>query len=190
MRQDSALWDFGYYNFSIGIVGVVFTCLLIACLLGVSIYIAYLHFYMIPDMTSNGLRPQEHRLIPAIIASFGPPIGLFIFAWTSRPDITWVAPTIGIVIYGGTVFIVMQCIFTYVPMSYPQYAASLFASNDFFRSALACGSVLFARPLFLNLGVARGVSLLGGLSISGVLGMIGLYVFGAKLRAWSKFAVS
>jgi DHA1 family multidrug resistance protein-like MFS transporter len=75
-------------------------------------------------------------------------------------------------------------------MSYPQYAASLFASNDFFRSALACGSILFARPLFVNLGVARGVSVLGGLSTLGIAGMICLYVFGAKLRARSKFAIA
>lgn len=86
-------------------------------------------------------------------------------------------------------FVVMQCIFMYVPMSYLKYAASLFASNDFFCSAMACGSVLFSRPMFLNLGVARGVSLLGGLSVLGVIGMFGLYIFGAKLRARSKFAI-
>jgi DHA1 family multidrug resistance protein-like MFS transporter len=83
----------------------------------------------------------------------------------------------------------MQCIFVYVPLSYPQYAASLFAGNDFFRSAFACGSIMFARPLFINLGVAQGVSLLGGLSVIGIIGMFMLYVWGAKLRARSRFAV-
>jgi DHA1 family multidrug resistance protein-like MFS transporter len=179
-----------YYGFSIGLIGVVFLCILVACGLGVAVYVAYLKFYMIPDILKNGFRAQEHRLVPALFAAFGPPIGLFIFAWTAREDITWVAPTIGIVVYGATVFIVMQCIFTYVPMSYPQYAASLFAGNDFLRSALACGSILFARPLFINLGVDRGVSLLGGLSTLGIIGMFGLWIFGAKLRARSKFAVS
>jgi MFS transporter, DHA1 family, multidrug resistance protein len=179
-----------YYGFSIGLIGVVFTCILVACLIGVAIYVAYLKFYMIPDILKNGMGAQERRLVPALFAAFGPPIGLFIFAWTAREDITWVAPTIGIVVYGATVFVVMQCIFTYVPMSYPQYAASLFASNDFFRSALACGSILFARPLFINLGVDRGVSLLGGLSTLGIIGMFGLWIFGAKLRARSKFASS
>lgn len=179
-----------YYGFSIGMIGVVFTCILVACLIGVAIYVVYLKFYMIPDILKHGLRAQEHHLVPALFAAFGPPIGLFIFAWTARPDITWVAPTIGIVVYGASVFVVMQCIFTYVPMSYPQYAASLFASNDFFRSALACGSILFSRPLFINLGVDKGTSLLGGLSFLGVIGMFGLWIFGAKLRARSKFASS
>lgn len=79
---------------------------------------------------------------------------------------------------------------SYVPISYPKYAASLFAGNDFFRSALACGSILFAEPLFGNLGVARGTTLLGGLSTIGIIGIFLLYIYGARLRALSKFAES
>jgi DHA1 family multidrug resistance protein-like MFS transporter len=99
-------------------------------------------------------------------------------------------PTIGITLYGATVFVVVQCIFVYVPLSYPHYAASLFAANDFFRSAFACGSIMFARPLFVNLGVAKGVSLLAGLSVMGIIGMFVLWIYGARLRAKSKFAIA
>jgi DHA1 family multidrug resistance protein-like MFS transporter len=177
------------YGFSLGMVGVVFTCILVACLIGIAIYCAYLYWVLIPDIKKNGLRAQESRLVPALFACFGPTIGLFIFAWTANPSIHWIAPTIGIVIYAASVFIVMQCIFVYVPLSYPQYAASLFAGNDFLRSAFACGSIMFGRPLFLNLGIGKGVSVLGGLSVIGIIGMFALYATGAKLRARSKFAV-
>lgn len=81
-------------------------------------------------------------------------------------------------------------IFMYLPLSYPRYAASLFAANDFFRSIWAAGAVLYATPLFNALGIARAVSLLGGLSCGGVLGVIALYHYGARLRAKSKFAES
>jgi len=178
-----------YYGFSLGMIGVVFTCILIACIIGIATYCLYLWLFLIPDIKKNGLRAQESRLVPALYACFGPTIGLFIFAWTARPDVHWIAPTIGITIYGATVFVVMQCIFVYVPLSYPQYAASLFAGNDFLRSAFACGSILFGRPLFINLGVDKGTSLLGGLSTIGIFGMFVLYFQGAKLRARSKFAV-
>ncbi|TVY22234.1 Caffeine resistance protein [Lachnellula hyalina] len=178
------------YGFSLGMTGVVFTCILVACLSGIAIYCAYLYFLLVPDILKNGLRAQESRLVPALIACFGPTVGLFLFAWTANPSIHWIAPTIGITIYGASVFVVMQCIFVYVPLSYPQYAASLFAGNDFLRSAFACGSIMFGRPLFLNLGVGKGVSLLGGLSIIGIIGMYALWIFGAKLRARSKFAVA
>lgn len=179
-----------YYGFSLGLIGVVFTCILVACLLGIAIYCLYLWQYLIPDIKKNGLRAQESRLVPALFACFGPTIGLFIFAWTARPDVPWIAPTIGITVYGASVFVIMQCIFVYVPLSYPQYAASLFAGNDFLRSAFACGSILFGRPLFINLGVGKGVSVLGGLSVIGIIGMFALWIFGAKLRARSKFAIA
>ena len=56
-------------------------------------------------------------------------------------------------------------------MSYPQYAASLFAGNDFFRSAFAFGAVLFSRPMYIDLGTAKGTSLLGGLSVGGIVSL-------------------
>ncbi|KAK5796019.1 hypothetical protein VI817_005304 [Penicillium citrinum] len=178
------------YGMNLGEVGLVFLCILVACILGVVTYALYIHFWMNPRIARFGFPAQEARLIPALPASFGPTIGLFLFAWTARASVHWIAPTIGITIYGATVFIVMQCVFVYIPLTYPMYAASLFAANDFFRSALACGSVLFAHPLFGNLGVARGVSLLGGLSVIGIIGIWLLYFYGARLRALSKFAVS
>ncbi|EFZ04067.1 Major facilitator superfamily transporter [Metarhizium robertsii ARSEF 23] len=179
-----------HYHMNLGQTGLVFLCILVACLLGAAVYCAYLYLYVDPRIRRFGLPVQESRLAPALPASFGPTVGLFIFAWTARESVHWIAPTAGITIYAATCFVVMQCIFVYVPLSYPQYAASLFAANDFFRSAMACGSVLFAHPLFGNLGVARGVSLLGGLSVIGIVGIWLLYFYGARLRALSKFATS
>jgi len=49
---------------------------------------------------------------------------------------------------------------------------------------------MFGSPLFINLGVGKGVSVLGILSVIGIIGMFALWVFGAKLRATSKFAVA
>ncbi|KAF9765412.1 hypothetical protein IL306_002305 [Fusarium sp. DS 682] len=179
-----------YYNMNLGQIGLVFLCVLVSCMIGVGAYVSYLYFYMDPRIAKRGWPIQESRLVPALPASIGPTIGLFLFAWTARASIHWIVPTIGITIYGATVFVVMQCIFVYIPLSYPMYAASLFAANDFFRSALACGSVLFAQPLFDNLGVAKGTSLLGGLSVIGIIGIWLLYFYGGKLRSLSKFAIS
>ena len=65
-------------------IGVVFTCILVACWIGVTIYCTYLYFFLIPDILKNGIRAQESRLVPALFACFGPTVGLFIFAWTAR----------------------------------------------------------------------------------------------------------
>ncbi|RMY09012.1 hypothetical protein D0868_04479 [Hortaea werneckii] len=164
------------YGFSLGLTSTAFLSIVIACLVGSLLYLSYFHWYLEPKLKTQGPGPQEERLIPAVLASVLQPIGLFLFAWTSRQSIHWfwILTALGI--------------FMYLPLSYPRYAASLFAANDFFRSAWAAGAVLYARPLFEGLGIDRGVSLLGGLSCGEVLGVFALYVYGARLRSRSKFA--
>jgi MFS transporter, DHA1 family, multidrug resistance protein len=179
-----------FYDFNLGQTGLAFLACFIGVIVGLLAYFAYLHFYMVPDNIRNGLREQEHRLVPAIIGSFLLPIGLFLFAWTSNSKIHWAVPLVGVCIFVIGHFWVMQSLFIYIPFSYPKYAASLFAGNSIWRSGTAGGSVVFARPLFINLGVHKGVTLLAGLSMAGILGTIALYVFGKTLRARSKFAQS
>lgn len=175
-------------GFNEGETGLAFVSCLIGSMTALFSYFAYLHFYMIPDNIKNGLRAQEHRLVPAIFGSVLLPVGMFIFAWTARESVHWIVCLIGVALFVRGEFIVMQSLFIYLLMSYLQYAASLFAGNSVLRSPLAGGAVLFARPLFVNLGVARGVSLLAGISVAGIIGTIMIYFFGAKLRARFTFA--
>jgi DHA1 family multidrug resistance protein-like MFS transporter len=178
------------YGFNLGEIGLAFLACQVGATLAVIIYFSYLHWYMIPDNIKNGLRQQEHRLVPAIVGSFLLPTGLFIFGWTARPSIHWIVPLTGVVIFVLGTFLILQSIFVYVPLSYPKYAASLFAGNDLVRSAMAAGSIMYARPLFINEGIGKGVSVLAGLSVLGIIGMAAIYLTGAKLRARSKFAQS
>jgi len=122
--------------------------------------------------------------------SFRLPVGLFLFAWTASSNIHWIVPLIGVFIFVVGEYWLMQSFFIYLPFSYPKYAASLFAGNSVCRSLSAAASILYARPLFLNLGVHKGVTVLGGLSVAGIIGTVGIYMFGKKLRARSTFAQS
>ncbi|KAJ4346788.1 uncharacterized protein N0V89_010720 [Didymosphaeria variabile] len=178
-----------FYGFSLGQSGLASLSCFVGVIFALLGYFVYLHFYMIPD-NKEGFREQEHRLVPAIVGSFLLPIGLFIFAWTAERDIHWVAPLIGVAIFCSGHFWLMQSLFIYLPFSYPKYAASLFAGNSLWRSITAGASVVFATPLLSNLGVSRGVSLLGGLSVVGIFGTVVMYKFGKQLRARSKYAQS
>lgn len=100
-----------YYGMSPGEIGLVFLCVLVACALGIAVYASYIYFHVNPRIRAHGWPVQESRLVPALPAAFGPTVGLFIFAWTAAPQYPWIAPTIGITLYGATVFVVMQCIF-------------------------------------------------------------------------------
>ncbi|KAL7931402.1 major facilitator superfamily domain-containing protein [Trichoderma chlorosporum] len=180
------------YGLNAGQVGLIFLSISVGVSISIVCYVAYLKFVFEPEIKTQGLGEPERRLICGLPASFLVPIGLFIFGWTgnSSPKIPWIVPTIGITIFVIGIFIIFQVVFIYIAISYPIYSASLFAANDFVRSSIGCGAIHFSRPLFINLGVGKGVSLLAGLSCGGVIGIFVLYFYGATLRRRSKFAAA
>ncbi|KAJ9605238.1 hypothetical protein H2200_009895 [Cladophialophora chaetospira] len=180
------------YGMSLGGLGLIFTSIIVGCIVGLSSYWWYLSYHFIPSAKAYEKEKgvpvaQEQWLKPGLVGVFGPPAGLFLFAWTARPDIHWIVPTTGIAIFSGTSFWVFQSLICYIPLTYPKYVASLFAANDFTRSMLAAGFVQFSRQMYLKLGIDRGVTLVAGLSMIGIFGHYGLYYFGGRLRARSKF---
>jgi MFS transporter, DHA1 family, multidrug resistance protein len=111
-------------------------------------------------------------------------------AWTSRPSIHWAVPLLGVAIFQGGSYHISNGLFTYIPRIYPKYAASLFAANAAARSLLAGAAVLFARPMYLALGIGGGVSLLAGLMCICSVLMYLLYFLGPALRKRSRFVES
>ncbi len=95
----------GKYGFNLGELGVTFVCIVVGAVIGIVLYCCYQWFYLEPDIKKNGLRAQEHRLVPALGAVVLLPVGLFLFAWTSRPDIHWIVSIIGITIFAIGAFI-------------------------------------------------------------------------------------
>jgi MFS transporter, DHA1 family, multidrug resistance protein len=176
------------YHFNLGQQGLTFLSISVGVFIAISAYWTYLYWVVVPWVIKNGFALPERRLHAALVATFFCPIGLFIFGWTANPKIHWIVPTIGVTIFTIGIFIVIQCIFVYLPLTYPQYAASLFAGNDLTRSTLATGAIHFSRPLFNNLGVGRGISILGGLTAGCCVGLYALWYYSPQLRARSKFS--
>ena len=177
------------YEMNLGEMGLAFLTVPIGVAVAMCLYYCFLFWVVNPRMRTEGLAAPEQRLIPAIAASVVIPIGLFIFGFTSRSTIHWIVPSIGAILISGGMITVIQCMLLYVAMAYPAYSASLFAGNDFARSSLAFAGIMWSGPLFHNLGVDRGCCLLAGLTIGCIGGVVFLYLYGAKLRAKSKFAV-
>ncbi len=178
------------YRFSYAQTGLTFACSVFTTIMGATCYMLYVYKIVEPKIRATGKLPSiDSRLDPAIAGSFLMPIGLFIFAWTSRASIHWIAGLIGVGIYSLGLYIVLQCMLLYVPLTYPKYSASLLAANDFCRSSLAAGFIMAGRPMFEKLGIAGGVSLLAGLTCLCVPALILLYHYGPLLRSKSKFAV-
>jgi len=70
----------------------------------------------------------EHRLYPAMWASIGLPIGLFMFAFSSRKDVHWIVPVLATVPFAWA----NLCIFVGVSTKKPLVNPCLFA-NDVLR---------------------------------------------------------
>ena len=168
--------------------GLTFLSITVGVIISVIAYYLYLRYKVEPEYAKNGLGEPEKRLIPALFSSFFLPIGLFLFGWTGNGSIPWIVSTIGILLFTIGVFILMQSIFVYLPMVYPQYTASLLAGNDAARSFLAFAAVMFGRSRYVGMGIGPACSLLGGLMTACVGGIFVLYYFGARLRAKSRFS--
>lgn len=78
---------------------------------------------------NNGLSTPEARAIPSLYLTWCLPIGLFIFAWTSYPSITWVAPLVGTTIFGIGFFSVINTVSAYLHDAYGHYAASALGAS-------------------------------------------------------------
>ncbi|OJD28894.1 benomyl methotrexate resistance protein [Diplodia corticola] len=178
----------GTYAMNLGQMGLTFLSITAGVILSIAGYWAYVRLAVEPSIRARGLGAPERRLIPALAACACCPAGLFVFGWTAQPRVHWIVSVVGVGIFTVGIFVVLQCIFLYLPLVYPQYAASLFAGNDFLRSTLAAGAVHFSRPLFANLGVGVGVSILAAFTVVCCAGVWLLYFFGERLRARSRFS--
>ena len=94
---------------------------------------------------------------------------------------------IGVALYPMGVYVVFQGLVLYLPLCYPRYAASLFAASDMTRCTFGMAAVLFAKPLYTTLGIGPACSLLAGLMICCIFGILALYKYGPTLRKRSKF---
>ncbi|KAF5644108.1 multidrug resistance [Fusarium sp. NRRL 52700] len=110
----------------------------------------------------TGLPPPELRLIPMIWGCWLIPIGVFIFAWTSYDNLTWVGPCLaGLPIGIGFVFL-YNSFNNYIVDAYQHTAASALAAKTLVRSVWGGCTVLFTKQILerLEREVGRVMSLL------------------------------
>ncbi|TGO30795.1 hypothetical protein BPAE_0003g00800 [Botrytis paeoniae] len=141
-------------------------------------------------LEKHGRVIPEERLPPMILGSFILPIGLFWFAWTSNPNITWVPQVIsGIFIGWGILMIFLQGL-NYIIDVYMWHANSAIAANTFLRSFAGGGFPLFAQYMFNGLGVAWATSVLGFACVVMMPAPVLFFIYGARVRKMSKFSPS
>ena len=155
----------GIYHFNLGQLGLAFLGILVGAFIVIPPYYYWTYKKVEPQFDQGGNVSPEARLPPALVGGFFIPICLFWFGWSARPNIHWIMPIIGSSFFAVGTFLLFNSVLNYLPDAYPNYAASVLAGNDLFRSALGAGFPLFASAMYRNLGVGWASSTLAFISI-------------------------
>jgi hypothetical protein len=146
--------------------------------------------YLSQYVKYDGKPPAEVRLIPMMCSCWFIPIGLFIFAWTSYPELSYWGPMMGGFPVGFGFLFLYNSANNYLVDSYQHQAASALAAKTFLRSFWGAAVVLFTSQMYDRLGFQWASSLLGFISLACCAIPFGFYFFGAKIRRHSRFAYS
>ncbi|EEH05301.1 multidrug resistant protein [Histoplasma capsulatum G186AR] len=136
----------------------------------------------------SGRPPAEIRLVPMMMSCWFIPIGMFIFAWTSYPQMHWIGPTLGGLPVGfGFIFLYNSCN-NYLVDTYQHQAASALAAKTFLRSMWGASVVLFTRQMYDKLGYQWASSLIAFLGLACCAIPFCFYYKGDAIRRHSKYA--
>ncbi|GAA95406.1 uncharacterized protein L969DRAFT_85083 [Mixia osmundae IAM 14324] len=167
----------------------VFLAVLVGVLIAGIINIAYSVYVYAPKLDkAGGNLPPEARLPPMLLGSLLFPIGFFLFAWTSDPNISAAPQVIALVFIGCAFLLIFQNGINTLIDAYYKHAASAIAANTLTRSLGAAALAMATQPFFHNLGVNWAGTLLGCLAVLFAGVPLLLMKYGASLRARSHHA--
>lgn len=177
------------YGWSLGISTLPFIALFIGAPLSFLGYGLHNKYVFAPAYRATGGRVKpELRLGMAIPGCFIMPAAILWFAWGAVRS-HWINPVLAITVFGIAMDWVFMPALLYLPDAYPRYAASALASNDFVRSVMGAAMPIAGVPLFHNLGVAWGNTIIGLCAVLFIPLPFVLIKYGSWLRERSPISI-
>ncbi|OKP00468.1 hypothetical protein PENSUB_7925 [Penicillium subrubescens] len=168
-----------------------FLSLFVGILLGLTGMVTWSLTIFVSQVKLNpGKVVPELRLPPMMVGAVGLPIGLFWFAWTGNPNIQWSAEVVAPVLVSASMFAIFISGLKYVVDVYLIYANSAISANTVVRSCFGAGFPLFANAMYHRLGFSWATSLLAFLAVAMAPVPVILYLFGQRIRMWSRMAAN
>lgn len=146
------------------------------------------HYLGLCERAPNGKPAAEARLIPMMFSCWLIPVGLFIFAWTSYPELSYWGPMMGGWPVGFGFIFLYNSANNYLVDTYQHQAASALAAKTCIRSFWGASVVLFTQQMYDRLGFQWASSLLAFIALACCLIPYVFYFKGAAIRKHSKFA--
>jgi DHA1 family multidrug resistance protein-like MFS transporter len=133
------------YGFNLGQQGLAFLGMFIGGVVTVPIFLlVWVRYGIVPKFAKPTFKP-EMVLPPTFFGSAALPICLFWYGWSARESIHWIMPIIGSSFFTVGIVTLFNSVLNYLGISYPAYAASIFAGNALFRASF--GAIF---PLFVS----------------------------------------
>ena len=117
------------------------------------------------------------------------PVGLFLYGWTVQFHVHWILPVIGEGLLGFGVAVTIIPSFSYLIDAFGIHSASALAISITLRCVTGAFITLAGPPLYGNLGIGWGNSLLGFIALIFTPVPLVLMKYGARIRTSSKFQV-
>lgn len=115
------------------------------------------------------------------------PLGLLIFGWIVERELSFWGAIVafGVQCFGNVQFV--TTVTAYLVDAVPGRGAAVTAVANFVRFAFACVLTLISTPMTEGLGAGWTSTLFACLSWLGICIMLGLKIWGARMRAWSGY---
>ncbi|KAK1625667.1 major facilitator superfamily transporter [Colletotrichum phormii] len=180
------------YGLSPGAAGLAYLPIGAGALLVVPIFIGWEQGHLRAQRSGHTwAKREEFRRLP--LACVGGPlffISLFWLGWSSREDVSFVAPMLAGIPFGMGFMLIFIALLNYLTDAYEIFAASANAAASTSRSLLAVVLPLATTRMFNKLGIAGACSLLGGFSaIMCIIPFIFIWK-GEQIRAGSRFCIA
>jgi DHA1 family multidrug resistance protein-like MFS transporter len=175
-------------GWSLGISQLPFASFIVGIIMGAGLIAYSTATNFTRAFVKHGKTIPEERLPPMIVGAIALPVGLFWFAWTSNPNITWVPQVLSAALIGLGCMVPFWQGMSYLIDCYGFYSNSAIAVNTFIRSFFGAFFPLFTHAMYHNLGVPWATSLLGFICVVFLPVPVLFYIYGARIRAKSKWA--
>jgi len=172
------------YGFSTGESGSVFTALCIGSLFGCALNYYQETIYR----RKHASRGPEARLYVALGAALLFPVGMYIYAWTAFPHITFIAPCVGLAVFMCATYVIYQTVFIYLADCYGQWSSSALAGQSLFRNIMGMIFPLFTTQMYNNLSYKWANTLFAIIATIMIPIPWVLFFYGSRIRAKSKIS--
>ncbi|KAH7010919.1 major facilitator superfamily domain-containing protein [Macrophomina phaseolina] len=178
-------------HWALGVSALPYLGMMVGVVLGCATVVYHTKTHFAAKARANGgVIVPEQRLPLMIGAGCLLPVGLFIFAWTSDPDVHWTGMVVGSVPVGMAMYMIfVQCL-NYLVDVYQTMANSAIGANTFVRSFFGAGFPLFGPAMYHHLGVAWATSVLAFVAIAMIPIPVLFFKYGHTIRQWSKNTVN